>query len=56
MRKNNKFGIEVPTTVDEALELDKKNVDTHWYDRIASEMNNMRVAFDMEFPKKGEEQ
>ena len=47
MKKTNKFGIEVPTTVAEALELDKKNGDTHWADGISSDMNNVRVAFDV---------
>ena len=47
MKKTHKFGVEVPTTLAEALELDKKNSDTHWYDGIASEMNNTRVAFDV---------
>ena len=46
MKKTHKFKIEVPTTVAKALELDKKNGDTHRDDGIASEMNNVRVAFD----------
>ena len=28
-----------------ALELDKKNGDTHWTDSIVSDMNNVKVAF-----------
>ena len=47
LKKNHKFGIEVPTTVAEALELYKKNGDTHWSDGIASEMNNRIVYFDV---------
>ena len=47
LKKTHKFGIEVPTTVAEALEIDKKNGDTHWDDGISSEMNNVRVAFDV---------
>ena len=47
LKKTHKFGIEVPTTVDEAFELDKKNGNTHWADGIASEMNNVKVAFDV---------
>ena len=43
LKKNNKFGVEVPTTVAEALELDKKNVDTHLVGGISNEMNNVRV-------------
>ena len=37
----------MPTTVDESLELDKKNGDTHWSDRISSEMKNVKVVFDV---------
>ena len=37
----------MPTTVAEALELDKKNGDTHWADGIASEMNNLKVDFNV---------
>ena len=29
LKKTHKFSIEVPTTVDEAIELDEKNGDTH---------------------------
>ena len=47
MKKNHKFGIEVPNTVAEALELDKKNGDTHWDDGRYSDMNNAKVAFDV---------
>jgi len=39
-----KFGIEVPKTVNEALELDKKNSNTLWADAIAKEMKDVRVA------------
>jgi hypothetical protein len=38
-------GIEVPKTVKEALELDKKNGNTLWADAIAKEMKDVRVAF-----------
>ena len=47
LKKTHKLGIEVLTTVDEALELDNKNGDTHWSDGISSEMDNVRVAFDV---------
>ncbi len=40
-----KFGIEVPTSVDHALELDKKNGNTFWADAIAKEMKDVRIAF-----------
>ena len=47
MKKTHKFGIEMPKTVKEAAELDKKNGDTKWMDAIAKEMTNFRVAFDI---------
>ncbi len=40
-----KFGIEVPKTVKEALEIDKKNSNTLWADAIAKEMKDVCVAF-----------
>ena len=47
LKKTYKFRIEAPTTVVEALELDKKNGDTHRADGTASDMNNVRVVFDV---------
>ena len=47
LKKTYKFKIEVPTTVSEALELDKKNGDTHWADVIAGDINNVKVTFDV---------
>ena len=47
MKKTHKFGIEVTTTVSEAIELDKKNGDTHWFDSISSDMNNVILAFEL---------
>jgi hypothetical protein len=40
-----KFGIELPKTVKEALELDKKNGNTFWADAIAKEMKDVCVTF-----------
>ncbi len=45
LKRTHKFGIEVPKTVKEALELDKKNGDTLWADVIAKEMKDVCVAF-----------
>ena len=42
-----KFGIEIPGTVEQALELDKRNGNTLWFDAITKEMENSRVAFDL---------
>ena len=47
LKKAHKSGIEVTTTVAEAIEIDKKNGDTHWADCIASDMNNVKFAFDV---------
>ena len=40
-----KFGITIPGTVEEALELDRKNGNTLWADAIKKEMDNSRIAF-----------
>jgi hypothetical protein len=45
LKKTHKFGIELPKTVAEAYELDRRNGDTKWADAIAKEMKNVRVAF-----------
>ena len=50
VRKGYKFGIRIPTTVAEALALDKENGNTFWYDAIVKEMTNVRIAFE-EVPK-----
>jgi Reverse transcriptase (RNA-dependent DNA polymerase) len=46
VRRGYKFGIRVPQTVKEALQLDKENGDTLWYDAIMKEMGNVRIAFE----------
>lgn len=47
VRKGYKFGIRIPTSVEEALELDKENNNTYWYDAIMKEMTNVRIAFEV---------
>ena len=42
---NTKFGITIPTTVREALELDRQNGDTYWQDAIAKEYRDVNIAF-----------
>jgi hypothetical protein len=42
---NMKFGVDVPTTFDEAMELDKYNGNTLWRDAIEKEMKVVDVAF-----------
>ena len=44
LKQNHKFGIEVPTSVKDALEIDKKNDNTYWANAIATEMKNVRAA------------
>ena len=45
VRKNMKFGIYVPKTYAEAVELDRKNGNTLWQDSVKKEMRNVEVAF-----------
>jgi hypothetical protein len=45
LKWTHKFGIELPKTVKEALELEKKNGNTFWADAIAKEMKDVHVAF-----------
>ena len=45
LKRMHKFGIELPKTIKEALELDMKNGYTFWADAIAKEMKDVCVAF-----------
>lgn len=47
-----KYGIELPSTHEEAMALDKKNGNTYWRDALYKEMGNVGVAF--EILKRGE--
>eukprot|EP00590_Aulacoseira_subarctica_P011644 CAMPEP_0172424146 /NCGR_PEP_ID=MMETSP1064-20121228/21716_1 /TAXON_ID=202472 /ORGANISM="Aulacoseira subarctica , Strain CCAP 1002/5" /LENGTH=1711 /DNA_ID=CAMNT_0013165931 /DNA_START=811 /DNA_END=5943 /DNA_ORIENTATION=- len=42
-----KFGIQVPDTVEEAIEIDTISGNTLWQDAISKEMQNVYVAFDV---------
>jgi len=44
-RQTHKFGVQVPTTVCEALKIDQETKTTFWYDAIQKEMANIRTAF-----------
>ena len=44
LKRNEKFGIDLPKTVEEVHRLDKKNSNTLWADAIATEMANVKVA------------
>ena len=43
--KTHKFGIELPKTVEEALEIDRRTGTDYWRKAIEKEMKNVRVAF-----------
>ena len=45
IKRNTKFGIKVPSSVEEALRFDKENGDTFWFDAINKEIKNVKVAF-----------
>ena len=45
VKKNIKFGIRVPNSVEEAYALDKENGNTFWTDAINKELKNVIVAF-----------
>jgi hypothetical protein len=44
-KRTHKFGIEVPTSWDDCVKLDKENDNTLWQDAVRKEMNNVRIAF-----------
>ncbi len=44
-QRTHKYGIRLPKTVAEALQLDGENGNTLWYDAIQKEMKNVQVAF-----------
>jgi hypothetical protein len=45
--RTHKYGIRIPKTMKEALQLDKESGNTYWYDAIRKEMKNVRVAFEV---------
>ena len=45
LKRTHKYGIEVPTSVEHAKQIDEKNRNTRWQDAIAKEMYNVAVAF-----------
>jgi hypothetical protein len=47
LKRTHKFGIEIPRTVKEALELDRQNCNTFWADAIAKEMAEVQKAFNI---------
>ena len=45
MKATHKYGIYIPTSVDHAEEIDKRNQNTFWQDAINLEMSNIGIAF-----------
>ena len=46
-KTTHKYGIEIPTSVDHAMEFDRKNGNTMWKDALALEMFNVGVVFEI---------
>ena len=44
-KASHKFGIEIPTSVEHAYEIDRKNGNNAWREAIEKEMANVRIAF-----------
>jgi hypothetical protein len=47
LKRTHKFGIEVPKTAREAIDLDRKNSNTLWTNAISKEMTEVRKAFEL---------
>jgi len=47
LKRTHKYGVRVPKTVQQALDLDRQNGNTLWADAISKEMKNVRVAFNI---------
>ena len=47
-QKTHKYGVELPKTIEEAYEIDRKTNTTHWRDAIKKEMKNVMVAFEFD--------
>jgi hypothetical protein len=50
VKKNVKFGLEIPKTVEEALKIDRNTKTTYWQDAIEKELSNNRVTFQILAP------
>ena len=46
-KTTHKYGIEIPTSVKHALEVDEKNGNTLWRDALAKELTKVGVAFEV---------
>ena len=45
LKRTNKFGLELPKTVNEVYAIDEKNGNTLWQDAIQKEMEIMKTTF-----------
>ena len=45
--RTHKYGIRIPKTVQEAIEIDRENNNTLWWDALMLEMKNVRPAFEV---------
>ena len=46
-KSTHKYGIEVPTSIEHAIEIDKRNGNRFWQEAIELEMKNVAVAFEI---------
>ena len=46
-KTTHKYGVEMPTSVEHAFELDKRNQNTFWRDALNKEMVNVGIAFEV---------
>ena len=44
--RTHKYGIRIPKSIQEAIEIDRENGNTLWMDAVRQEMKNVRVAFE----------
>ncbi len=49
-RTSHKYGIELPTSVKHAIDIDCKNKNTFWQDALKKEMGNVCIAFEIPGP------
>jgi hypothetical protein len=48
VRRGFKFGIQIPTTWEEAIDLDKENGNNFWLEATMKELSNVCIAFDIQ--------
>ena len=46
-QRTHKYGIKIPKTVKEAIDIDDENNNSLWWDALMKEMKNVRVAFEV---------